>query len=927
MIDGLPGSGKTTFVKRICYLWAHKFNQKAGEEAFEMLEDYKLVVPILLKLIKHENTLTEILTSQLPCLNICEVCAVLKHQQKYPRDTLLLLDGYDEYTGKSFIEKVILKNESPTVLCITTSRAHAIEQIKRHSSRAVEQHVKLCGFSADQVEQYIKQFFEYHNMPPQKGTNLIKVLKEKHHLLEVAKIPIRTEMICVVWAVYGRLGDTLADLYEKFLLHLITHWYEKLPTSNQFSKLPEDKLWKSSQPLLLKVGKLANTWTKHNNLCSMYTDEELKDVLKKEDYEKVIDIGLLIKSYPSSALNVSNWSFPHLTFQEYFIAYLLGNDTNDDEITKFTKRCKQYEYRVLTKCEVIFTFLASMYPSIASKVIKQLLLEEQDKTRCEKLFDILCKQFENIVNQMTDIPLPVYLNLDSNKKINIIFLQALFDADQKRKESNLRQLCVDNPLKFEKFLDILALNELHVTILNEQHLKLVSQKVKHLRQLTCLNIKSAVDLSSRVQTDIMKNLEEIKLKYFSITGPSALEAVAKNIDKLASLEKLQVEENSDIRDKTHGQNILATLKGNKSVKQVNFGVMDLNDIIIKEDVEIKVVVRVKKLKKDTLKATSDMLRGDSTLALHTLDLSRNNLEHEGRHLGELLTKVSGLRVLILGDCNIVAKTVQEMVDVKFLGLPGLQTLNLGQCENNNCNNLHSAGSALGKLLKVMPDLQILDLAECKLQSTDFEALSQSCTAASTNIHSTTKIQTLNLCVNNLGDTSEKGFRFLQHSPELKALKAGGPDDDSIPAICGALDNGFITKLCTLDVSDSSVQSESLHILGEHLHLTKSLEVLNLKGIEEVEVADYNHIYKNIPPSLTHLNVSSEHTMINKSTDPYDILDNKYCFSKLHKLNVTLIESDQEMLQELLEKINPDIKVYCNPKENIWKIYVLDKTDT
>ena len=926
MIDGLPGSGKTTFVKRICYLWAQKFTKRAGEDTFQMLENYSLVVPIILKFVKHENTLTDILTSQLACLNICEVCAVLRHQQTSPQDTLLLLDGFDEYTGKSFIEKVILKNESPDVVCITTSRAHAIEQIKRHSSRAVEQHVRLCGFDEDQVEQYVKQFCELYNMPQQRGTDLMKVLKEKHHLMEVAKIPIRTEMICVVWVFYGKLGDTLADLYEKFILHLITHWDEKLPTSNKFSKLPEDKIWKTIKPLLLKVGKLANTWTKHNNLCSMYTDKELKDVLK-EDYDKVIDIGFLIKSYPSSALNVSKWSFPHLTFQEYFIAYLLGNVTNDDEITDFTKKCKQYQYRVLTKCEVIFTFLVSMYPDIASKVITRLLLEEKDKTRCEELFDILCKQFENIVNQTMVIPLPFYLNLDSNKDLNVTFVQALFYADQRREESNLRQLCIDNPLKFEKFLDILVLNELHVTILNEQQLTLVSQKIKRLHQLTSLSIKSAVGFSSRDQKDIMKNMEETKLKYLSITGPGALEAVAKNIDKFASLEKLQVEENSHIRGKTHGQKILATLKGNKSVKQVNFSVMDLNDIIIKEDVQIKVVVHVKKLKPGTLKVTSDMLTADSTLALHTLDLSRNNLEHEGKPLGELMTKVSGLRVVILGHCNLAAKTVREMVDVfKLLQLPGLQTLNMGQCENNNCNNLHSAGSALGKLLKMMPDLQILDLAECKLISTDFQAMSQSLSEASHEIH-TTKIHTLNVGVNDLGDAGKDGFKFLQHTPELNILKAGGSDDDPIQAICKALDNGFITKTSTLDLSDSSFKSESLRLLGEHLHLTKSLQVLNLKGMDEVEVADLNHIYKNIPPSLTHLNVSSEHTMTNKTTDPYDILDNKYCFSKLLKLNVTLIESDQEMLQELLEKINPDIKVYCNPMENIWKMYVLDKIDT
>ena len=102
--------------------------------------------------------------------------------------------------------------ESPDVLCITTSRAHAIEQIKRQSSRAVQQHVRLCGFSEDQIKQYINQFCEYHDLPPQKGTDLINALQERPKLLDVAKIPIRTEMICVVWAVFGKLGDTLADL-------------------------------------------------------------------------------------------------------------------------------------------------------------------------------------------------------------------------------------------------------------------------------------------------------------------------------------------------------------------------------------------------------------------------------------------------------------------------------------------------------------------------------------------------------------------------------------------------------------------------------------------------------------------------------------------------------------------------------------------
>ena len=918
MIDGQPGSGKTTFVKRICYLWAQRFNRKANDKTG--VEEYALVVPIILKFVKDENTLTDILTSQLPCLSICEICTLLRHQQTKPKETLLLLDGYDEYTGKSFIENVILKKESPDVLCITTSRAHAIEQIKRHSSRAVEQHVRLCGFSEEQVKQYVEQFCEYHNLSSQKGTELIKILHERPGLLDVAKIPIRTEMICVVWAVYGRLGDTLADLYEKFILHLVTHWDEKY-TPRQFANRTEEEIWKANQPLLLKLGKLANNWTKHNNIFSMYSDTQLKDVLTSDDYDKIIGIGILIKSYPSSTVQSSKWSFPHLTFQEYFIAYLLGNDTKGDCITDFTGRCKKYQYRVLSKCELIFTFLVAKYPAVASKIITELLLKETDKTRCEELFDILSKQFEQIVNKGTDIPLPHYLNLDSHKKVSLKFLQALIKGDKQNK--NLRQLSTENPMKFKIFLDILYINELKVTILNEEELKLVSQKIRCLDQLTSLSIESTVSFSSTGQENVMKNIQK-KLKYLSITCPGALEAIAENIHRFTSLEQLHVEENSNAINKSHGQKILSSLEGNTSMKQVSFSVMNLDDIIIKENVRIKVIVHVKKLQKGTLKTASDMLTGDSTVALHTLDLCRNNLDNEGTHLGELVLKTSGLRKLILGDCNLKPKTMQEMVDAmtKTHSPCGVHTLDLGHYENCNRNNLHFAGLALGKLLKLMPDLQRLDLAECKLETTDFGDISKSLSETST------KLLTLNLGVNDLGGEDNEGtVRFLQHMPEVQRLKAGGPNnDDPIPAICKALDNGVLAKLSILDVSESCLTSKTISVLGDHLNLMNSLEILNLKGHEEVKQEDFNHIYKNIPPSLTHLNVCSDQTLKDETTDPNVILDNKYCFNKLLKLNVTLIESDQEMLQEQLENINPDITVYCNPKENIWSTFVMEKSD-
>ena len=889
------------------------------------VEEYTVILPIILKFINKENTLMDILSSQMQFLSICEICAVIKHIEENPKDTLLLLDGYDEYNGQSYIENVILKKENADVYCMATARPHAIEQIKRHSSQAVQKHVRLCEFSEEQVKQYITQFCRSYGLPEETGEELMETLQKRPDLLEVVKIPIRTEMICVVWAVDGKLGDTLADLYERFILHLITHWDKKLPTSSQYAKLSDEEIWQVNQPFFFKVGKLANKWTKHSNLCSMYSDKEIEDVLEG-DHTKLIDIGLLTKSYPSYSTKASKWSFPHLTFQEYFIAYLLGNDTDGEYTNSFITRCKEYHFRFLSKYELIFTFLTSTYPEKSNEIITQLLLEETDKVGSEELFDIICEQFQQVlVSQAMDIPLPFHLNLESHKRLNINILNVLYINKvyiKPETKSNLRHLSLDKPIQFQKFLDIVNIKELNVTMRNEKELNLVNEKIKHLCNLTSLSIDSTVRLCVPGQEDILKNVQEKKLRYLSITGPGALEVVARDIFRFTSLDQLHVDESSNTNDKTNGQKILSALKANQLIKQVNFSVMDLDDIIIKEDVAIKVKVHVKKLKPGTLKITSDMPTRDSTLALHTLDLSHNNLENEGRPLGEFIAKVSGLRVLSLADCKLKPAMIQEMVDAMTkVQLPcNLQTLSMGQYEKCNRNKLNSAGSALGKLLKHMPELQILDLEDCNLKSNDFDAMADVLSEKST------KLKALNLGGNELGEANKGGSWFLQHMLELKALKAGGYNsDDPIPAICGAVDTGALTRMSTLDISYSSVDSKNMAKLSEHLHFMNFLTVLNLKGLDGIKMEDYNHIYKNVPPSLTHLNVNSDQTLTKET--PYDILGSKRRFNKLLRLNINLTESDLGLLQELLEEINPNIEVYNNANENIWGPYVLNEMNS
>ena len=874
-----------------------------NDRGFTYLQKYIIVVPIILRLLSEENLLFDIFASQFSFLSLTEKCALVNLIEKNSKVILLLQDGFDEYSGMTIISKVISKEEYPDVLSITTSRPHAVEQLRRQTSQAVEHHVRLCGFSKDQVKQYIKQFCEYHNKPPETGEKLIRVLfDEKPDILEVAEIPIRTEMICIVWMVYGRLGKTMADLYEMFIIHLIVHW-----TNKQGLTENKDNVTEQHKPLLLKVGKVCNQWEKCNRLRIVFSTKELKEILG-EDFDKVIEIGLIVKSHPSNILEESKWSFPHLTIQEYFVAYLFGNDSSDTDISSFTAKCKNY--KVLNRCEVIFTFLCSKYPDVANKIITELILEEKDETGCKELIDFIFRIFPHFDSSLIDIPLPCYLHLESDRNKDNV--NKLLESEKRQAQPNLKHLTIQGPSKFNTFMEVCYIEDLKVTVNNKEDEKCVKQKVNKLTKLTSININSKVSLSTG-DAGIMKNINTDRLTDLSITAPGALQAVADSIQRFTALQQLHVDDTSRDTNKLQAQRILSSLRNNNNIKQVSLCLPDLDDRIIKDKLNMKVKLKVKR---DTLSEGSlrEAVRGlDFTGGLYKLDLSHNNLRDEGESLGKLMARMTALRVLDVWYCNIKADTVQAMVkavreqQVKC----HLHTLIMGHNRYENNNHLSSGGTYLGELISLIPDLHTLDLSLCELIPSDLDDMSD-------NLQQTNKIQTLDLHYNNLVDDTGGVSRLIQNMPHLQAFSVGGGDyDGPIPSVCGAVDAGSLNNLLILDMSYSKLQPGSLHLLGQHLPNMNKLQVISLYHIYNVKPEDYHHVYGNVLQSLQHLNVWSTNVRLHG----YLLVEYKQQLRHLHRLNVNMPDTDLDMVQELLEQHNPDLHVYNDEGEDIWKMYV------
>ena len=970
-------------LSRDCYVWANRY-QYSGEKYTEdeYLRRYDLVIPIILRFVKQEDTMIDILNSQLKCLTTCQICALVEHFEQHPNKVLLLLDGYDEFTGsaRSMMEKVIIKDEISDVLCITTSRPHAIEQLRRRTSHAVDHLVRLCGFSEKQVREYITQFCKYHKLPPEKGEKLIqKLFQERQDLLEVAQVPIRTEMICIVWNVHGKLGNTLADLYKLFIKHMIIHWKTKNVPSNENKEEPDHILKKKNKEIfykeiLLEVGRIANSWDEYNRLQIVFTSSELKSALNTDfRFEDLLELGLVIKSHPSHVLDESKWSFPHQTIQEYLVAYFLGNInkvvtndnqvgtddnqivTNDNQVvtdnkqvvTDFVTRCK--DYIVLERCEMILIFLCSKYPSVANRLFTDLLRAESDAKKCMKLLNIISKPLVYFTNRnKIDIPLPKHLSINSiekdiqsstESKVQQAHLlrrtiHSLLESEKKHKESNLVSLTISNISRYHGFLNIKSLQRLDVSVSKKQELLFLKQKIQSMTDLQKLSIQlPSKNLSLEIeQAPVGQGETEDKpIKDIAIVDPKS--TTFKTTDIIGSIPCTKLTSLTLIAPDA----ILAAADHiQKFVKLQELHVDDRSEII-DEQARNKFVTS---------------LKSNSSVQQVTLCLP----ELEDMILLENLSITLQVRKI---KQDILGKATGNFFKLDLTG-----------------NELKLEGESLGHLLVKMTTLQVLCVANCNIQAQTVKAMEQAVRDShvtcglhtlelggsrdenSNNLESgghclgkllaltpsietlnlndckltpkdltemagalkhTTNIHTLNVRYNALGDSKEGLVNLLTRMHLMKALSVGGYEQpDPIATLCEGVNAGSLNNIEVIDMAWSKVTPGSLKQQGQYLQKMEKLQVLSIENTAGAKSEDYGHVYSNLPTSLKHLKLTPLHVTL----DPYLILNNKQSLTHLHRLNVNLPHRDIQILQEVLVENNAQIHVYNELEEDIWKMYVL-----
>ena len=404
-VHGEPGAGKTTFVKQLCYLWAKDRNKMTN-----FMGQYYVVLAITLRHVKQHQKLMDIIKMLMSFISIAEIGAILNKLIQSPTTVCLLLDGYDEMRNSNVkIEAIVRGGEEKNTKVVTTTRPHRILDFRSWGEG--EEHISLKGFSKEQAKLYIKSYFSDRKESSEK---MIEQINEQR-MWQLTIAPIRLEMMCTVWSNYGTLGKRLSQIYEMFLYCLLRHMEERhveQPETQQ-NKLHD----KYRQSHIIPTAAMAYTWISCGKLKITFDYTDLEKIERVEK-ENILDLGCIVEVAPTTNLEKLSWRFPHLSIQEYFVAYYISVFSESSQVVD-AMLPKGFTVYDLESKQNILKFLCGIHSSVANNIISQGISNTKGSNANRLFTKLLCSLLSEYNNEKDcQFPLPSEICIGSNFQLD-----------------------------------------------------------------------------------------------------------------------------------------------------------------------------------------------------------------------------------------------------------------------------------------------------------------------------------------------------------------------------------------------------------------------------------------------------------------------------------------------------------------------------
>ena len=339
LVYGRPGIGKSTFTQKVAVDWAN------GRK--KILEKFNLLLLIRLRDVCGISDLctmlktAELLSADDPMAvnNLYEY--VRQNQEK----VLLILDGYDEYSGgKSSLIHQIWRGSQLRDCCVMITTRPVKEDELRVPSHA---QFELNGF--DSLEQ--KEQFASKILPDEEDVKGLLDYLRKHDLEEMAEIPLLLLMLCLLWKKKKpQLPTSRAEIYVEFIQTLLDHMAIK-----DSDNVATDKSINEYQEELSKIGRLA-------------FDALLEDCLhfnfskfpKGDLFEKLIHVGFFQVSKLSALNREKIVYFLHKSVQEFLAAWFIVQEVKVKKNETVTCLSRMDTFEKSRKMDEVLKFVCEL---------------------------------------------------------------------------------------------------------------------------------------------------------------------------------------------------------------------------------------------------------------------------------------------------------------------------------------------------------------------------------------------------------------------------------------------------------------------------------------------------------------------------------------------------------------------------------------
>ena len=315
LIQGSPGSGKTTLANKICREWAMG----------KLIQEYLAVILLRLRdpRIAEMTSITQLIyhSSGLDTYFAFDVSREIEKREG--EGVLLILEGWDELPDKkqkkSFFADIIAKRVFNKASVLVTSRPSSIGGIKKiHVTR----NIAILGFSEDQIEMYLDYCFS-DPVKSKLKQRFLTQLNSHIALKSLACIPVNLSILVHVFKQSGeKLPNSLTELYKKYVLLKLIHHNQRISIQKDFNEF--DSMPKYISESLYKLGELAFNGLRKDDLT--FPQDEIKKwcfscVKIPSDYD---GMGLLkVENHELSKEFYKTYTFLHRTIQEFLAAWYL----------------------------------------------------------------------------------------------------------------------------------------------------------------------------------------------------------------------------------------------------------------------------------------------------------------------------------------------------------------------------------------------------------------------------------------------------------------------------------------------------------------------------------------------------------------------------------------------------------------------------